>query len=273
MERYIRTTLNFTLLMPMIVAWFLLIHKYYGKDFQNLFINSPLLFSEARVVMNLPVKAVVPIANQTDKTMAESETPQDTFSQQMAREQGHLKQIAEFDQSKSRTTEKSAGADLPQDLPAKNIESPVLQTGETNANVEAAPDYDETLVEVPDIAKNAKPLVSKYVNTVFNKNIMRSFKVSGHKAVAFKADSLLANGPKGIVISKSNLKFLEASFARFKDLYGIAKVVVVAPEDHNPSYTQKISKFAKNYFAFDLQITSEYEFEDGFEIILIGAHL
>jgi hypothetical protein len=102
---------------------------------------------------------------------------------------------------------------------------------------------------------------------------MRALKIEGHKAIAIKGEALLANGPRGIVISKNNLKFLEGSFMRFKDRYGLRKVIISSPEEYNSGYLKKINRFAKNYFSSELEFNTDYELAEGMEIILVGVHL
>jgi hypothetical protein len=158
----------------------------------------------------------------------------------------------------------------PKKIEVKVVEPEVLTNTD---NVESAPDYDESLVEVSEHISNQYPLISKYINTIFSKNIMRSLKEDDQRAVAFKGEALLANGPKGIVISKNNLKFLEASFSRFKTRFGLSKLIISTPAGYNPDYARKLTKFLKNYFSYELEFISNYPGAEGFEIILVGAHL
>jgi hypothetical protein len=275
MERYIRSVLNFTLLVPLLAAWILLSHRYYEKDWNRFFTKPKNITSvqiksqpiDSQATANVSVE-VLPHSN--------AEIQEDVLSKQLLDVRDRLKRIADFDREISGTNIKDVSPkelSKPAALSSENTETTNLsQAGDAAKQIEAVPEYDETLVELSETQKNLKPLVAKYVNTVFSKNVMRSFKVDGQKVVAIKAESLLANGPRGIVLSKSNLKFLENSFARFKDLYGIAKIVLTTPEEHNSNYIQKITKFAKNYFTYELEVTSDYEGADGFEIILIGEH-
>jgi hypothetical protein len=296
MERYLRSVFNISFIIPLLLAWGLLIKNNYFNDINfvsTVFTSVPSTKAEAPE-FEMPIDEVLSRnsfkiekvkpaitkpeitkteivnaeINKVEPPASEETVKEDRFTQQFVNTQNQIKRIMKFENGE---------VELPKTLPAKvGVANEVsAMATETNPVVsgESAPDYDETLIELSEHASNQKPLQSKYVNTVFNRNIMRSLKAEGRKAIAVKGEALLANGPKGIVISKNNLKFLESSFARFKTRYGLAKVIVSTPEEYNENYARKINRFAKSYFNYELEFETEYEGADGLEIILVGSHL
>lgn len=287
MERNIRLIFNFTFIVPLLISWGLLIkNNYFHKalSISSIANSNDILDSKLKVanrlenrikiennvkdksVMNNPIKKAEVISSEalnennvvSEEVPSENSSKIDNFDLELQRVQSQVRQLALFEKSK---------ADLVNKLEDKNIESQELNIQDS------APDYDETLVELSEYINNERPLISKYINTVFSRNIMRSFREDGHKVIAFKGEALLANGPRGTVVSKNNLKFLEASFSRFKTRFGLSKVIVSVPEGYNTAYAKRINKFAKNYFNNDLEVVTDHEGAEGLEIILVGVRL
>jgi hypothetical protein len=274
MERYIRTIFNFTFVVPLLLSWGLLVKNKFFKNFPMPNIETSILSATSRNIQQEKKVFVNPAAKLMEKRDVAVEIPPaavtesvsdsasevanvDAFELELAKVKNHLKILTQFERVKH-------------ELPKVEVAS--LEQ-ETSANIETTPDYDETLIEISDHIINERPLISKYINTIFSRNIMRSIKEEGRRAIALKGEALLANGPKGIVVSKNNLQFLEATFARFKTRYGIYKVVISSPEGYNNDYSKKISKFAKNYFSYPLEFVTDRKASDGYEIILVGDQL
>lgn len=275
MERHIRTIFNFVFIVPLLLSWGLLVKNKFFKNFTMPNIETSILSATTQKMQKEKKLLVSPATKVIEKSAAALENPSevitevaksDAFEFELAKVKNHLKILTQFERVKH---------DLPKAIPVKvepKLGVASLET-ETSANIESIPDYDETLIELSEHINNEHPLISKYVNTMFSKNIMRALKEEGRRAIAIKGESLLANGPKGIVVSKNNLQFLEATFVRFKTRYGIYKVIISSPEGYNNDYAKKINKFAKNYFSYPLEFVADRKVSDGYEIILVGDQL
>lgn len=268
MARYARSIFNVFFILPLMLSWVLLCRSYiiHHPNFFEFLNIQPLkewVQSLSSKKMEIKADAEVSYLSSTEEPFEESF--EGVLVHHYLKAKSVLEQIKNLQNQDLRRRKSSLRT------PQKALNSSPLNTEATGGPQDTAPDYDETLYDIAPQARNDYPLVAKFINTIFSRNVMRLAAHEGKKAMAIKGEALLTNGASGIVISQTNLRFLERSFMKFKDRFGLEKIVLTAPSQFNESYLKKIHRFVKNYFNEDVEVMTEVEPLSPMEVIFVGV--